>query len=67
MKFGECFIFNTVGSPHTGFKYDNGSTKNRKSIELRIMLLKNVNTVDNSVINPNISSMIGEQVIIKKQ
>jgi DNA polymerase III delta prime subunit len=66
MKFGECFIFNTIGSPHTGFKYDNGSTKNRKSIELRIMLLKNVNPKEQAVAEPNISSALpGDQVLLK--
>ena len=42
MQFGECFIFNTVGTPHTGFKYVNGTGKSRRSVELRIVLLKNI-------------------------
>jgi cytidyltransferase-like protein len=55
MKFGDCIIFNTIGSPHTGFNYDNGSNKNRKSIELRIMLLKNVTIKPNPIhVSPNI-------------
>ena len=65
MKFGECFIFNTIGSPHTGFKYDNGSTKNRKSIELRIMLLKNVKAKTIPIVAPNITSVLsGDQVFV---
>ena len=42
MKYGECFIFNTSGTPHSGFKFNNGSGKHRKSVECRILLLKNV-------------------------
>ena len=58
MKFGECFIFDTFNTPHTGFIYDNGSNKHRKSIELRIMLLKNINIKINPKSEFNISSII---------
>jgi len=40
MKFGECFVFNTIGSPHSGFQYINGSMKHRKSVECRVVFLK---------------------------
>ena len=52
MKFGECFIFNTIGSPHTGYKYNIGSEKNRKSVEVRVILLKNVEPKETIVTTP---------------
>lgn len=42
MQFGDCYIFNTIGTPHSAFQYINGTGKNRKSVELRLVLLKNV-------------------------
>jgi cytidyltransferase-like protein len=40
MEFGESLIFRTDLTPHTGFTYVNGSEKNRKSMECRIVFMK---------------------------
>jgi cytidyltransferase-like protein len=40
MEFGESLIFRTDLTPHTGFTYVNGSEKNRKSMECRIIFMK---------------------------
>ena len=68
MKFGDCFIFDTKGSPHTGFKYSNGTNKQRKSVECRVLFMKSKSKSQVcSLYQPDsVSVLPGDEVIIDK-
>jgi len=68
MKFGDCFIFDTKRSPHTGFSYLNGTNKQRKSVECRVLFMKsNSDSEICLAYKPDVVSLLpGDQVLIEK-